>query len=46
MTDTESVYHYPADNFTLEVRGVSIEADSISQSMTIYLQDSTTNYVI
>ena len=46
LTDTWGSYHYPADNFTVRVRGISIEADQISQSMTIYLQDSTGKYTI
>ena len=46
MVDTDDVYHYPADNFTVEVSGVSIDAEEISQSMTIYLQDSTGLYTM
>lgn len=46
LTDTWGAYHYPADNFTVKVRGISIEADQISQSMTIHLQDSTGKYTM
>ena len=46
MVDTYGAYHYPADNFTVEVSGVSIDASEISQSMTIYLQDSTGLYTV
>lgn len=46
MTDTNNVYHYAANNFTVSVSGVSIDANQISQSMTVYLQDSTGEYTI
>ena len=46
LVDTYDSYHYPADNFTVRVHGVSIMADEISQSITVYLKDSTENYVI
>lgn len=46
MIDTFSAYHYPANNFTAVVNGISIMADEISQSVTLYLKDSTGNYVI
>lgn len=46
MVDTYDSYHYPADNFTVSVHGVSIMASEISQSITVYLEDPTGNYVI
>ena len=46
MVDTNNVYHYAANNFTVSVSGVSIDANEISQSMTVYLQDSTGEYTI
>ena len=46
MVDTYSVYHYPANNFTVTVHGISIIADQISQSVTVYLTDSTGKYII
>ena len=46
LVDTYDDYHYPADNFTLRVHGVSIMATEISQSITVFLKDSTERYVI
>lgn len=46
LTDTYNSYHYPADTFTASVNGISIIADQISQSVTMYLYDSTGKYVI
>ena len=46
MTDTYSAYHYPAANFTVNVNGISIQSDQISQSVTVYLLDNTGNYMI
>lgn len=46
MVDTFNAYHYPANNFTAMVNGISIMEDEISQSVTVYLKDSTGNYVI
>ena len=39
-------YHYPSDNFTIKVRGISIDADQISQSIVVYVHDNTGKYVI
>lgn len=46
MVDTYNAYHYPAANFTAQVNGISIQADQISQSVTVYLTDSTGKYII
>lgn len=46
MIDTYNAYHYPANNFTAVINGISIMAEEISQSVTVYLLDSTGNYVI
>ena len=48
LQDVYSAYHYyePINNFTIEVSGISIIAEEISQSVTVYLTDSTGKYVI
>lgn len=46
ITDQYNAYHYPADTFKIRLHGISIEEDQISQSMTLYLKDSSSNYVI
>ena len=46
MVDNWGAYHYPPDNFTVTVSGVSIDANEISQSITVYLQDITGKYTI
>lgn len=46
LVDTYDAYHYPANNFTATVNGISILSSSISQSVTLYLTDSTGKYVI
>jgi hypothetical protein len=46
MVDVYNSYQYPAHNFSATVNGISITADQISQSVTLYLTDSTGRYII
>ncbi len=41
-----SIGFYPAGTFTLVIYGVGILSSSLSQSMTVYLYDSSIQYVI
>lgn len=41
-----SIGFYPAGSFSLVIYGVGISKNSLSQSMTVYLYDSSIQYVI
>lgn len=41
-----NIGHYPAGNFTLTLHGIGINENNISHSFTLYVMDSTTEYVI